>query len=64
MIQDLILSQKGSIPTLPESLNTTDSGTQYIVEEIGYTYDFVPVITMFGDFGQRRLMKNRLLLCN
>ena len=39
-MSNLILSQKGSILALPESLNTADIGAQYIVEGIGY--DFVP----------------------
>ena len=47
MIPDLILSQKGSILALPESLNTTDSGAQYIVEGIGY--DFVPDVLCRND---------------
>jgi cystathionine beta-synthase len=47
MIPDLILLQKGSILALPESLNTTDSGAQYIVEGIGY--DFVPDVLCRND---------------
>lgn len=47
MISDLILSQKGSVLALPESLNTTDSGAQYIVEGIGY--DFVPDVLSHND---------------
>jgi len=38
---------KGSILALPESLNTTDSGAQYIVEGIGY--DFVPDVLSHTD---------------
>lgn len=34
------LMQKGSILAIPESLNADGSGTQYVVEGIGY--DFVP----------------------
>lgn len=34
--------QKGSILAVPESLNTPDAGSPYIVEGIGY--DFVPEV--------------------
>ena len=47
MISDLILSQKGSILAVPESLNTTDKGAQYVVEGIGY--DFVPDVLCHKD---------------
>ena len=47
VISDLILSQKGSVLALPESLNTTDNGAQYIVEGIGY--DFVPEVLSHTD---------------
>ena len=47
MILDLISLQKGSILALPESLNTTDNGAQYIVEGIGY--DFIPDVLSHSD---------------
>ena len=47
MILDRILSQKGSILALPESLNTTESGALYIVEGIGY--DFIPDVLSHSD---------------